>query len=141
MENALHLAGAMVVALPTGPPTTAAAEMVNLHAELKGSNEVPAHASSGSGKVEATFDTFTKVLTYTVTYSDLSGPALDAHFDGLGDAGKNTGIALPFKWAQSPIQSSATLPDPQAADLLGGKLYANIHTANLGGELHREMAK
>jgi Cu/Zn superoxide dismutase len=142
MKKALYLAGAMVFALPLGLATVAAAEMVKLQAELKGSNEVPPNTSSGSGKAEATFDTYSKVLTYTVTYSDLSGPALGAHFHGPSEPGKNAGIALPFKSAQSPIQGTATLTEAQAADLLAGKWYANIHTAaNPGGELRGQMAK
>jgi Cu/Zn superoxide dismutase len=142
MKKALYLAGAMVFALPLGLATVATAEMVKLQAELKGSSEVPPNTSSGSGKAEATFDTDSKVLTYTVTYSDLSGPALGAHFHGPSEPGKNAGIALPFKSAQSPIQGTATLTEAQAADLLAGKWYANIHTAaNPGGELRGQMAK
>jgi hypothetical protein len=122
--------------------TAASAEVVKLTAELKGSNEVPPNNSSGSGKAEATFDADSKVLTYTVTYSGLSGPALGAHFHGPSEPGKNAGIALPFKSAQSPIQGTATLTDAQAADVLAGKWYANIHTAaNPGGELRGQMVK
>ncbi|TFV73694.1 CHRD domain-containing protein [Bradyrhizobium frederickii] len=118
------------------------AEVVKLQAELKGSNEVPPNNSSGSGRAEATFDSETKVLTYTVTYADLTGPVIGAHFHGPGEAGKNAGIALPFKTVQSPIQGSAALTDAQAADLLAGKWYANIHTAaNPGGELRGQMMK
>ncbi|MEZ2144626.1 CHRD domain-containing protein [Bradyrhizobium sp. DN5] len=118
------------------------AEAVKLQAELKGSNEVPPNSSSGSGKAEASYDTVTKVLTYTVTYAGLTGPAMGAHFHGPGEAGKNAGIVLPFKTVQSPIQGSATLTDAQAADLLTGKWYANIHTAaNPGGELRGQMMK
>jgi CHRD domain len=122
--------------------TAADAEVVKLTAELKGGNEVPPNNSSGSGKAEATFDTDSKVLTYTVTYSGLSGPALGAHFHGPSEPGKNAGISLPFKSAQSPIEGTATLTDAQAADLLAGKWYANVHTAaNPGGELRGQMAK
>ncbi|MBR0822032.1 CHRD domain-containing protein [Bradyrhizobium liaoningense] len=142
MKRALYLAGAIVFALPLGFATVASAEMVKLQAELKGSSEVPPNTSSGSGKAEATYDTDTKVLTYTVSYAGLSGPALGAHFHGPSEPGKNAGIALPFKSAQSPIEGTATLTETQAADLLAGKWYANIHTAaNPGGELRGQMAK
>ena len=118
------------------------AETVALKAELKGSNEVPPNSSPGSGMAEATFDTSSKMLSWTITYKDLTGPAVGAHFHGPGEAGKNAGIVLPFKTAQSPIQGSATLTDAQAADLLAGKWYANIHTAaNPGGELRGQMMK
>ena len=77
------------------------AEVVKLQADLKGSNEVPPNTSTGSGKAEAAFDTQTKVLTYTVTYADLSGPAMGAHFHGPSEAGKNAGIALSDSTAAS----------------------------------------
>jgi len=122
--------------------TPARAEVVKLQAEMKGSNEVPPNNSPGSGKAEATFDTSTKLLTWTVTYTNLTGPVMGAHFHGPSEAGKNAGIALPFKTVESPIQGSATLTDNQAADLLAGKWYANIHTAaNPGGELRGQMMK
>jgi CHRD domain len=143
MKNAMCLAGAMILgtALLCGA-TVARAEVVKLQAELKGSNEVPPNASTASGTAEATFDTDTKFLTYTITYSGLTGPAMGAHFHGPSEAGKNAGIVLPFKTVQSPIQGTATLTDTQAADLLAGKWYANIHTgANPGGELRGQMAK
>ena len=44
-------------------------------ADLKAASEVPANDSKGSGMLNATYDTATKKLTYTVTYKDLSGPA------------------------------------------------------------------
>jgi hypothetical protein len=139
-----------VTSLGTGLPcglvvTTAAtadAEVVKLHADLKGSNEVPPNSSSGSGKAEATYDTETKTLSYTVTFAGLTGPAIGAHFHGPSEAGKNAGIALPFKAIQSPIQGTAALTESQATDLLAGKWYANIHTTmNPGGELRGQMMK
>ncbi|WP_298241398.1 CHRD domain-containing protein [uncultured Bradyrhizobium sp.] len=136
------LGAAVLGGLLTVTTAPSRAEVVKLRADLKGSNEVPPNSSSGSGKAEAAFDTETKVLTYTVTYADLTGPAMGAHFHGPGEAGKNAGIALPFKSVQSPIQGNATLTDTQAADLLAGKWYANIHTAaNPGGELRGQMMK
>ncbi len=122
--------------------SVARAEIVKLHADMKGSNEVPPNTSPGLGTAEATFDTDTRLLTWTVTYSNLTGPAMGAHFHGPSEAGKNAGIVLPFKTVDSPIKGSATLTDNQAADLLAGKWYANIHTmANPGGELRGQMMK
>jgi hypothetical protein len=44
--------------------------------------------------------------------------------------------------ATSPAEGSATLTDPQAADLLGGRMYVNVHTAaNPGGEIRGQVTK
>jgi hypothetical protein len=131
------------IALLAGIGATAAhAEIVVLKADLKGSNEVPPNSSTASGAAEATLNTETKVLTWTVTFKDLTGPAVGAHFHGPGEPGKNAGIVLPFKTLQSPIQGTAILTDTQISDLVAGKWYANIHTAaNPGGELRGNMMK
>jgi hypothetical protein len=121
---------------------TASAETVTLKADLKGANEVPPNSSPASGTAEAKLNTETKVLTWTVTYKDLTGPAVGAHFHGPSEPGKNAGIVLPFKTVASPIEGTATLSDTQVTDLLAGKWYANIHTAaNPGGELRGNMVK
>ena len=143
MKNSLYLmaAIALIVGAPNGV-SSARAETITLKADLKGTNEVPPNASPATGKAEAKLDTATRVLTWTVTYADLTGPAVGAHFHGPSEPGKNAGIVLPFKTAQSPIEGTATITEAQAADLLAGKWYANVHTAaNPGGELRGQMMK
>jgi CHRD domain len=135
--SSLIVAAGLLAAVPC---VGAWAETVTLKAAMTGATEVPPNDSKGSGEATASLDTATKELSYTVTYSGLSGPALGAHFHGPGEAGKNAGIVLPFKTVQSPITGSATLTDNQVADLLAGRWYANIHTAtNPGGELRGQM--
>jgi len=140
-----HLAVCLALGLFSGAAlvaSPAAAETVVLKADLKASNEVPPNNSTATGTAEATFDTATRNLTWTVTYIGLTGPAAGAHFHGPGEAGKNAGIVLPFPSPTSPIKGSQTLTEAQAADLLAGKWYVNIHTAaNPGGELRGQMMK
>lgn len=140
---AVNLANILLGVVGSATITAAArAETIALKADLKGTNEVPPNNSTATGKAEAKLDTETRLLTYAVTFAGLSGPVLGAHFHGPGEAGKNAGIALPFKTVQSPIEGTATLTENQAADLLAGKWYANIHTsANPGGELRGQMIK
>jgi hypothetical protein len=117
------------------------AEVVNLKAAMNASSEVPPTSSSGSGTLTATYDTATKKLSWKGSYSGLSGPATAAHFH-LGDPGKNGGVVVPISPAASPFEGSATLTDAQAADLLAGKWYVNVHTeANKGGEIRGQVTK
>ena len=122
----------------TGP---ASAE--KLKATLDGKSEVPATTSSGTGTADLNYDAASKKLSWTVTYSGLSGPATAAHFHGPVEVGKNAGVAVAIpNAAASPVKGEATLTEAQAADLLGGKYYINIHTAaNPGGEIRGQVTK
>ena len=117
------------------------AATVNLKADLKASTEVPANDSKGTGTVTATYDDASKKLTWKGTYKDLTGPATAAHFH-TGEPGKNGGVAVPIAPATSPLEGSATLTAEQAADMLAGKWYVNVHTAtNKGGEIRGQLTK
>ncbi len=122
----------------------ALAEMMKMAATLEASQEVPPNDSAGKGTAELTFDSETKMLEWTVEYSDLSGPATAGHLHGPAAAGENADVAVPFEGdvATSPVKGSATLTDAQAADLMAGKYYVNIHTdANKGGEIRGQVEK
>ena len=95
---------------------------VKLSGQLTGMNQVPPNTSLGKGTVEATLNKETNELTWTVTYTGLSGPAVAGHFHGPAQAGANAGVALGFKGPlESPIKGSATLSAAQSKDLLDGK--------------------
>ena len=108
---------------------------------LTGAAEVPANVSSGSGVVTTRLDKSTRVLTWTVTYSGLTGPVTAGHFHGPALPGSNAGVVVPFTGSTaSPIQGSATLTEAQVVDLAAGKWYANLHTAaHPGGEIRGQV--
>ena len=114
-----------------------------LKATLTGKSEVPPTTSAATGTADVDYDAATKKLTWKLSYSGLSGPATAAHFHGPAEPGKNAGVAVAIPNAGSnPAEGSATLTDAQAADLLAGKYYVNIHTAaNPGGEIRGQVTK
>ena len=118
------------------------AETIPFKADLKASEEVPPNDSKATGTVTATYDTASKKLTWKGNYSGLTGPATMAHFHGPAEPGKNAGVAVPITPSASPFENSANLTDAQAADLLAGRWYVNVHTgAHPGGEIRGQLVK
>ena len=140
-STAAAIAFAGVLALAT--PSMAA--MMNFKASLSAKSEMPPNASAGTGEVTATYDTDSKKLTWKGTYSGLTGPATAAHFHGdtpPSPPAGNSAVVVPAPAPASPFEGSATLTDAQAADLMAGKWYFNIHTAaNKGGEIRGQLTK
>jgi hypothetical protein len=124
--------------------TPAWAEQVKFTADLTGAAEVPANDSAGTGKVEATLDTDTKGLSWTITYDGTTGPATAAHFHGPAKEGENAGpvVPIPDDMLTSPIAGQATLDDQQISDLEAGLWYFNLHTEKYpDGELRGQLMK
>ncbi len=135
-------AGLIGFALIAAGAAPAFAEAMSFQASLKPAEEVPPAKSKGIGAATVTYDTASRKLTWKITYSDLSGPATMAHFHGPADPGKNAGVAVPITALASPMEGSATLTEAQAAELMAGKLYVNIHTAeNKAGEIRGQVKK
>jgi CHRD domain len=131
----------LILTVAIGLTDPAKAEVVNLKAALNANNEVPPNSSQGTGTVTATYDTTSKKLSWKGSYSGLTGPATAAHFH-TGEPGKNGGVAVAITPNASPFEGSATLTDAQAAGLLAGKWYVNVHTeANKGGEIRGQVTK
>ena len=97
-------------------PTLAAP--VSFKVPLTGAQQVPPVQTAATGTADLAYDPATRVLTWSVAYNGVSGPATMAHFHGLASEGKN---APPVIWlaekgaaVASPIKGQATLTPGQA---------------------------
>lgn len=115
--------------------------LVAFTTQLRAANEVPPNASQGNGSVDAVFNKDTSEFRWKGNFSGLTGPASAGHFHGPAAIGANAGVALPWVGpVRSPLEGRAMLTPAQAADLLAGRWYANIHTAaHPGGEVRGQM--
>jgi hypothetical protein len=125
--------------------STADAAPTKLKANLTSAQEVPPNDSKGKGTAEVTVDPATKEVTWRVTFDGLSGDAVAAHIHGPADPGANAGPMVNIgmmSGLKSPMEGKATVTDAQAADIMAGKSYVNVHTAaNKGGEIRGQITK
>jgi hypothetical protein len=137
-----HVRCAAVIILTLLSSSAVLADTVALKANLQPSSEVPPRVSKGHGILDATFDTDTKLLTWTATYAELSGPVTMAHFHGPAPVGQNAKVQVPVdkKALASPMTGQATLTEQQVVDLMAGQWYFNIHTQeNPTGEIRGQV--
>ena len=111
-----------------------------ISATLSSAAEVPPNSSTATGTLQGSYNKQSKLLSWKLVYSGLSGQATMAHFHGPAMAGENAGVVVPLANPASAAESTATLTDAQAADLLAGKWYINVHTAaNPAGEIRGQV--
>ena len=134
-------ASVVLMALMASTPEAMAIK-IPIAAYLSGGGEVPPNNSPAKGVMEGTFDTDTNTLTWTVTYSGLSGAPIGAHFHGpvsyLGLTPEENApiqVATPGDLA-SPFHGTAKIDEAQAKDLKDGRWYFNLHSKNFpAGEI------
>lgn len=120
----------------------ALAESLTFKATLVGTDEVPPTDSPAKGNAMVSYDTDSKRLVWSVTYSGLTGPATAAHFHGPAEPGAAAGVVVPVPTEAIPMEGSATLTDAQAKDLIAGRWYVNVHTAKFkDGEIRGQVLK
>ncbi len=133
------LAGAGIVAALLAV-TPASAETIALKADLSGNAQVPPAESRGDGEGTVTYETVTRVLTWSVTFSGTTGPVMAAHFHGPAERDANAGPVVIMTGLVSPIVGTAVLTPEQAVELLAGRWYINLHTAQYpGGEIRGQV--
>jgi len=128
----------------TGMVAVAQAAPMSMHVPLTGAQQVPPVQTSGSGVADITYDPDTRVITWDITFSGLSGQATMAHIHGPAAMGKNAGVEVWLstkgKPATSPLKGQATLAPTVAQQLMAGETYINVHTPeHPGGEIRGQI--
>jgi hypothetical protein len=153
----------------TSPPVS---KIVNFTASLSPANEPSVTGNpTGSGTFTASLDTSTHVLTWTGSFSGLTGNATLAHIHGPATPGTTTsapvilnfdptspngqaGTNFVFTKAPAGTISGSTALSPTVSIsanvkgdsleklLLAGLTYVNVHTStNGGGEIRGQLTK
>ena len=131
---------ASVIAATTLFAASTQADIVDLAITLDGSQEVPTVDTPANGSGAATLNTDSNLFTWNITFADLEGNQTAAHFHGAAPICEEAAPQITLQLG-SPIVGQATLTAQQAADVLAGLWYVNIHT-NLhpGGEIRGQVA-
>lgn len=130
-------------------PVGASALTINLAGVLDGSQAAAGAGtgSTGTGSVSITLDDQTLEMTWSASFSGLVGTYTVSHFHGPAAANENGGVQVGTSFTLSPDLKSGTggatvtLSASQAADLVAGLWYLNIHSSvNGGGEIRGNIS-
>lgn len=121
-----------------GQIEVAAAHRV-LVASLDGAQEVPPVTTTATGTGIFEINTQTNVLTYQITYADLSSTETEAHLHGYVAAGQTAGVVHDLGLGFHK-KGTWTYTQANEANILADMVYANVHSANnTTGEIRGQL--
>lgn len=115
-----------------------------LSGDANGAQEVPPVTTPGTGTLSGTYDTTSKSLIYTITWTGISGDATVAHFHGPASPGETAPPMQDITITSNGTAGTATDTVTASAELhtalLAGRVYYNIHTADWpNGEIRGQV--
>ncbi len=122
---------------------------VNVNAETFTANitskqEVPANASTATGFGRVFLDEGAGMVTYTVTFSGLSGDITAAHIHAAAPIGMNAAPIITLNHSgttSGTFTGTAAITAGQIANLRANQAYINIHSSAFGGgEIRGQLA-
>ena len=117
------------------------AAIINLESFIDGpqANAGSGTGSAGTGFAAMTFDDTSNLFAWDISWSGLVNETA-AHFHGPALPNQNAGVQVNIGITSNPAIGSATLSATQAADLLAGLWYINIHTSSFpAGEIRGQV--
>jgi hypothetical protein len=98
-----------------------------------GDQEVPAVVTTATGNLTGSYDTVSKQLIYSVSWTGLSGDASVSHFHGPALAGESAppmqDITIVTNGMAGMATDTITASAALHTALLAGQVYYNVHTA------------
>lgn len=130
--------------VPSGQSTNpnASANLITLSARMDGRSVIPPVATGASGSLGAIFDKDSMVLRWKASWDGLSSPVIGVQFNGPAGTSENAPAVMiwpgPFGVR---YEGHATLTPQQRDDVLAGRWYVTVMTANypqgeLRGQVH-----
>ena len=122
-------------------------EIIKNGLPLSPSQEVPVRVSNASGTMDVSYNKCTKMLSYKITWSNLTGDVQGSHIHGTAAKGGNAPIKYDFT-ALILKKSTGTFSNTVKVDeiaikedsLLKGFYYINLHTPKFpGGEARGQI--
>lgn len=112
---------------------------VTMSISMDGAQEVPPVSTPATGTSTLSIDPNTGEVIISGTYQNLQGNATAAHLHGPADVGQNAGILLNLSHTggtTGTFSGSGFLSLSDAAEVIAGRAYVNVHTtAHGGGEI------
>ena len=111
----------------SGPSALGAAYDFTIN--MNGSQEVPVNLVPGTGAGVASYDDVSNLLTWSMTWSDLTGPAAGIHFHGPAGVGTNAAVQVnlgAISGLTSPTFGAVVISEVQEAQLLNS-LWFRYH--------------
>lgn len=114
---------------------------------MTGAQEVPAKETGAYGKINVSYNKCEKMLTFTVSWTDLTAEPIGSHIHGTAPKGVNAPVQYNFT-SLIPKTTSGTFTNSIKVDgitikedsLLAGFYYLNIHTPKYpGGEIRGQI--
>lgn len=138
MTKILRLISLGLIMLAATVTAASAGSILRFEAALKGA---PHAAGKGHGTLQAQLDNENGVLTYTATFSGLSGPPTAAGFrDGVTAPG-NFAVSAPVTGAAT-LSGTVSLSPAQVAELNSARFTFQVATsANPDGEIAGKVSR
>ncbi len=138
-----HAAAGFGAALVLSAAGAAHGGTVGFIVTLDGAQETPSLDTPATASGTVSLDTDTNLLSWSISYQDLSGPLTASHFHGPAPQCEPAGVQVTISAGGPPsgvLRGSATIGAGQAADLQAGLWYVNLHTAqHQGGEIRGQV--